>query len=338
VKKRKPAAREPKRTKPVKKPTKPTVKRPPSKKITSKRTKAVRMEPWPGRPKKLPPKSSKLSEGLERVEKKLTKDERKALERLPARARLGALRAILEEQEEARAKKARAKKSAEQQKKEKREEQHANKALSQLKKAVKEAAKDGGKLYGEYNEQTHKRQKVKGTFSGFKRIPFKERAEYIQEEYKTKYPADWRRDLLIQSVHVREYLVLGDGGAGRRSIIEKALLAGRKCLDEHATSKKGKPLKVFQIYIGMIRVLVRKEDAGKYGGYSTRPIDGKKIHAVTDIRGLEGFEKVMPGEDPKAALDRILERLENHLDDILDGLPVVYIKSLQIKFDVEGGK
>jgi hypothetical protein len=330
------AKKEPKkrpRPKPRPKPTK----RPAPRKPPTKASKKPRMRPWPP---KQPPESMRfkptLVERLEKVEKKLSAEERRALEKLPPRARVGALRAIVEEQEEERVKKIRRERSEKKKKEEKKEERQANKALSQLRKAVKAADKDGGKLYGEYNEHTHKRQNVKGTFSGFKRIPFDERAEYIQEEFKTKYGAEWRRDLLVQGVHVKEYLVFGDGGAGRRAIIEKVLIAGRKCLEEQAVDSKGKPLRVYQIYIGMIRVLVRKEDAGRYGGYSTRPIGGKKIGAVTDIRGLEGFEKVSPGEDPKVALDRLLERLENHLDDILDGLPVVYVKSLQIKFDVEG--
>lgn len=276
-----------------------------------------------------------FSDELEKTAKKLKPAERAALAKLPPDMREAALRSRTEKDRSKKAEKIRAKLSEKQAAAEEKEKQATTTALAQLKKAVKAAAKEGGKLYGEYNEKTHKRQKVKGSFAGFKRIPFEKRADYVQEDFRRKYPKEWRRDLLVQSVHVREYLVQGDGGAGRRAIIEKALIAGRRCIDEKCVGKDGKPLRIFQIYIGMIRVLIRREDAGKYGGYATRPIDGKKIKAATDIRGLEGFEKVAPGEDPKAALDRILERLDNHLDDILDGLPVVYVKSLQIKFDVE---
>lgn len=276
-----------------------------------------------------------FSDELAKTEKKLKPAERAALAKLPPDMREAALRSRTEKDRTKKAEKVRAKLSEKKAAAEEKEKQATTTALSQLKKAVRAAAKDGGKLYGEYNEKTHKRQKVKGSFAGFKRIPFEKRADYVQEDFRRKYPKEWRRDLLVQSVHVREYLVQGDGGAGRRAIIEKAQIAGRRCIDEKCVDKDGRPLRIFQIYIGMIRVLIRREDAGKYGGYATRPIDGKKIKAATDIRGLEGFEKVMPGEDPKAALDRILERLENHLDDILDGLPVVYVKSLQIKFDVQ---
>jgi hypothetical protein len=276
-----------------------------------------------------------FSDELAKTEKKLKPAERAALAKLPPDMREAALRSRTEKDRTKKAEKIRAKLSEKQAAAEEKEKQATTTALSQLKKAVRAAAKDGGKLYGEYNEKTHKRQKVKGSFAGFKRIPFEKRADYVQEDFRRKYPKEWRRDLLVQSVHVREYLVQGDGGAGRRAIIEKTQVAGRRCIDEKCVGRDGRPLRIFQIYIGMIRVLIRREDAGKYGGYATRPIDGKKIKAATDIRGLEGFEKVMPGEDPKAALDRILERLDNHLDDILDGLPVVYVKSLQIKFDVE---
>ena len=286
-------------------------------------------------PKERPAPVPTLAAQLAETEKKLSPAERAALKRLPADMREAALRSRADKEQSARAEKIRTKLSKKKASEKAKEKKAATTALSQLKKAVRTAAKEGGKLYGEYNEHTHKRQKVKGTFGGFKRVPFEERADYIQEDLRRKYPKEWRRDLLIQSVHVREYLVQGDGGAGRRAIIEKAQAAGRRCIDEKCVDAQGKPLRVYQIYIGMIRVLIRREDAGKYGGYSTRPIDGKKIKAVTDIRGLEGFERVSAGEDPKAALDRILERLENHLDDILDGLPVVYVKSLQIKFDVQ---
>jgi hypothetical protein len=205
-------------------------------------------------------------------------------------------------------------------------------AKDQLENAVKIAAKNGGKLYG-IDPKTGKQHKVKGTFAGFKRIKFEDRAQHVQAVLRQKF-ADWRRDVLVQSVHIREYLVQGDGGAGRRAVIEKVLRAGRHVLATRA-KKNGKPLRVYQIYISTIRILIRQEDAGKYGGYSTHPIKNKKAKAATDIRGLEGFETVAEGEDPKIALDRILERLDNHLDDILDGLPVVYVKSLQLKFDVE---
>lgn len=205
-------------------------------------------------------------------------------------------------------------------------------AKQQLQAAVKIAAKNGGRLYG-LDPKTGKQHKIEGTLSGFKRIKFEDRAQHVQAVLRQKF-ADWRRDVLVQSVHVREYLMQGDNGAGRRAIIEKVLHAGRHVLSK-LTKKNGKPLRVYQIYIGMIRILIRQEDAGKYGGYSTHPIKNKKAKAATDIRGLEGFETVTEGEDPRLALDRILERLDNHLDDILDGLPVVYVKSLQIKFDVE---
>jgi hypothetical protein len=287
------------------------------------------------KPRPTPTPGYAFSDELAKTEKKLKPAERAALAKLPLDMREAALRSRTEKDRTKKAEKIRAKLSEKQAAAEEKEKQATTTALSQLKKAVRAAAKDGGKLYGEYNEKTHKRQKVKGSFAGFKRIPFERRADYVQEDLRRKYPKEWRRDLLVQSVHVREYLVQGDGGAGRRAIIEKAQVAGRRCIDEKCVGKDGRPLRIFQIYIGMIRVLIRREDAGKYGGYATRPIDGKKIKAATDIRGLEGFEKVMPGEDPKAALDRILERLDNHLDDILDGLPVVYVKSLQIKFDVE---
>jgi hypothetical protein len=205
-------------------------------------------------------------------------------------------------------------------------------AYEQLRKAVKQTNKDS-KLWGEYNPKTHKRHKTRGTFGGQKYIPFLERAKYIQDNLQRQFPEDYRRDLFIQSVHIREYLAQGDGGEGRRTIIEKTQNAGRAALDGPLKGRR-----VYQIYIGNIRVLVREEDAGKYGGYTTRPVSGKRIKAVMDVRGLTGFETVSPGEDPKAALDRILEHLESHLDDILDGLPVVYIKSLQIKFDIEPPK
>lgn len=209
-------------------------------------------------------------------------------------------------------------------------------ARKELEAGVRAANKNGGELFG-YNPVTKEKHKVKGTFSGFKRVPFKERAAYIQADLKEKF-TQWRRDLIIQSVHLREYLAQEDGGSGRRAIVEKVRNAGYNCIDKKLVTKtKDGMVKhtIYQIYIGTIRILIRQSDANKYGGYSTHPISTKKGKYATDIRGLEGFQNVTPGEDPKAALDRLLEKLDNHLDDILDGLPVVYVKSLQIKFDVE---
>jgi hypothetical protein len=308
------------------KPTKPTRPGKPGKPARPI-TKASRLPPRP--PAGPPPPRLPIPKDVER---KLTADQLRAIATLPEAAKRGAIQALIEEHGKKRRPKPAAlaeKERAKEEKKAAAEKKKIEIAVKQLKKAVKQAAKDGGKLYGEYNERTHERQKVKGTFAGFKLIPFAERADYIQEELKKRHK-EWRRDLYVQSVHVREYMTQGDGGSGRRAIMEKVQNAGRNCIDERIKGRK-----VYQIYIGMIRVLVRQEDAGKYGGYSTRPIDGKRIKAATDVRGLEGFENVMPGEDPKTALDRLLERLENHLDDILDGLPVVYIKSIQVKFDVE---
>lgn len=216
---------------------------------------------------------------------------------------------------------------------EREQEQHtaAQTAENELRRAVRAASEDGSRLYGEYNPKTKRRHTTRGTFAGFRHTPFDERANHVRDRLRDKHPRDYRRDLYSQAVHVREYLSQTDGGAGRLSIIEKTLHAGRAAL-----TKIGH-LRVHQVAIGTIRVLLRQQDAGKYGGYSTRPI-GKKIRAALDIRGLEGFEKVSPGEDPRAALDRILERLDDHLIDILDGLPVIYVKSLRIMFDVEEKK
>lgn len=204
-------------------------------------------------------------------------------------------------------------------------------AEGELRRAVRAASEGGSRLYGEYNPKTKRRHTTRGTFAGFKRTPFDERAGHVQGRLRDKHPRDYRRDLYSQAVHIREYLSQADGGAGRLSIVEKTLNAGRAALARIGA------LRVHQIAIGTIRVLLRQQDAGKYGGYSTRPI-GKKIRAALDIRGLEGFEKVSPGEDPRAALERILDRLDDHLLDILDGLPVVYVKSLRIMFDVEETK
>ena len=272
-----------------------------------------------------PPKASKTSRPITREE---------ALAALPPEERAAAI-AAAEKKKTPPAKlrtKAEKAKETKQKTKEEAKRREIKTAKDQLESAVKIAAKKGGKLYG-VDPKTGKQHKVKGTFAGFKRIKFDDRAQHVQAVLRQKF-ADWRRDVLVQSVHIREYLEQGDGGAGRRAVIEKVLHAGRHVLSTRA-KKNGKPLRVYQIYIGTIRILIRQEDAGKYGGYSTHPIKNKKAKAATDIRGLEGFETVAEGEDPNVALDRILERLDNHLDDILDGLPVVYVKSLQIKFDVE---
>ena len=208
-------------------------------------------------------------------------------------------------------------------------------AKDELRSAVRAAAKNSGRAYG-YDPALRRHYRMKGAFAGYKKTPFTRRAGHVQEALKKKFPTDFRRDLHVQAVHVREYMAQGDGGSGRRAIAEKVLLAGRDCIANRLVNKKtGKPLRVYQMYIGRIRILIRKQDAGMYNGYSTKPIGGKKSKAVTDIRGLEGFEQVHKGEDPRVALDRLVERLENHLDDILDGLPVVYVKSLEIKFDTE---
>jgi hypothetical protein len=202
-------------------------------------------------------------------------------------------------------------------------------ARDELVRAVRIAGKKGGRLYGAVSEETGKRHKVRGRWSGFRVVPFEKRAAYIQENLKREQ-TEWRRDLYVQAVHIREYLAQGDGGDGRRATLEKTQRAGYRCIDEHIKKRR-----VYQIYISTIRVLLRKSDAQTYGGYATTPIDNKRAKAATDIRGLEGFETVDEGENPKAALDRLLERLDNHLDEILDGLPVIYVKSLEIKFDVE---
>ena len=208
-------------------------------------------------------------------------------------------------------------------------------ALGELKRAVKEAAKNSKRAYG-YDPQLKTHHDIKGAFAGYKYKRFSERSGQVQGVLRDKFPSDYQRDLHTQAVHVRKYMYQGDRNNGLRSIIEKVQNAGRECIEKKLRNKKtGKPLRIYQIYIARIRILVREKDLGKYLGYHTQPISGKKSKAASDIRGLTGFENVSPKEDPRDALDRILDRLEDHLVDILDGLPAIYVKSLEIKFDTE---
>lgn len=342
AKKKRPMPRKPARKPARKPPRKPTKK--PARKPTKK-------------PTRKPPTAAPAPPPIEEALPALTQKEREALaaalpkEARPAmtaalsamkpEARRTVIEALLKEREGVKPTKkeekatARLKRLAEEARKAKEEKKQLQAAKNELQRAVRIASKNPKRAYG-YDPKVKSHYNIRGAFAGYKWLPFDRRAGHVQEKLKEKFPRDYVRDLHTQAVHVRKYMAQGDGGAGRRAIIEKTLLAGRRCIDERLVNKKtGKPLRIYQMYIARIRILVRSQDAEAHRGYTTYPIEGKKSKAVTIIRGLAGFEQVRPGETPKMTLDRLVERLEEHLDDILDGLPVIYVKSLEIKFDTE---
>ena len=290
-----------------------------------------RPQPKPRKkPRKKPrtPKKPKKDAAPSASIPKLTREQKKALEKLPPELQ----KAIAGTGTRNPAAEKRAKKELARAVEETKE---IKTALGELKRGVRDAAKNTKRAYG-YDPKLRKHHDVRGAFAGYKYKKFHKRAGHVKTVLRDKFPRDFERDLHTQAVHVREYMAQGDRSRGLRAIIEKVLATGRACIDEKLLNKKTqKPLRVYQIYIARIRILVRDKDLGKYLGYQTQPISGERSKAAADIRGLTGFETVGPRENPKVALDRIAERLEHHLVDILDGLPVIYVKSLEIKFDTE---
>jgi hypothetical protein len=307
--------------------TKVPPKKAPPKKAPPKKAPPKKVPPKKAPPKKAPPKKAPSK----KAPPKVSHDWQKILQGLPAAQREAALAGLAAGETASKTERQAVKKVEGAVAEQKR----IKTAKDELRRGVKAAAANSGRAYG-YDPATKTHYRMKGAFGGYTHKSFRERAGHVQEALRKKFPTDYRRDLHVQAVHIREYMAQGDMGSGRRAIAEKVREAGRRCLAEKLVNEKtGKPLRVYQMYIGRIRILVRAADAGMYNGYATHPIDGKRSKAVSDIRGLEGFENVRKGEDPRAALDRLIERLENHLDDILDGLPVIYVKSLEIKFDTE---
>ena len=304
----------------------------PPKKAPPKKAPPKKAPPKKVPPKKAPPKKAAPKKAApKKAPPKISHDWQKALQNLPA-AQRDVVLAGLAAGTSASASERKALKEVEGAV---TEQKRIKTAKDELRRGVKAAAANSGRAYG-YDPATKTHYRMKGAFGGYTHKSFRERAGHVQEILRKKFPADYRRDLHVQAVHIRVYMTQGDMGDGRRAISEKVREAGRRCIAEKLVNEKtGKPLRIYQMYIGRIRILVRAADAGMYNGYATHPIDGKRSKAVSDIRGLEGFEEVRRGEDPRAALDRLIERLENHLDDILDGLPVIYVKSLEIKFDTE---
>ena len=344
TKKRRQPARKPTARKPTKKPTRKLAKKPthkPAKKPARKPAKK------PATPEAPPPAdySDFTPKGREAIRYLPAKEQPSMaaiLRRLSPARRQATIDLLLQEREEGRPTKKeektedRLKRMAEKIRKAKEAKKWFQTAKDELRRAVRVATKNPKRAYG-FVPRFKGYQKVRGLFAGYRYTKFIEREGHVQEKLKEKFPKDFRRDLHAQAVHLRTYMTQGDGGAGRRAILEKTLLAGRRCIDERLVNKKtGRPLHIYQMYIARIRILIRIQDASIYHGYATHPINNKNPKAVMDVRGLSGFEKVLPGENPKVALDRLIERLEVQLDDnIHDGLPVVYVKSLEIMFDTE---
>jgi hypothetical protein len=340
-KKKRPAPRKPAR-KPARKPPKKPARKPPKKPTRKPTRKPPAAAPAPSIEEALPALTRKEHEAIKAaVPPEARASMVAALSAMKPEARRTVIETLLKEREGVKPTKkeekaaARLKRLAEEARKAKEEKKRLQAAKNELQRAVRVATKNPKRAYG-YDPKVKSHYNIRGAFAGYKWLPFDRRAGHVQEKLKEKFPRDYVRDLHTQAVHLRKYMAQGDGGAGRRAIVEKTLLAGRRCIDERLVNKKtGKPLRIYQMYIARIRILVRSQDAEAHRGYTTYPIEGKKSKAVTIIRGLAGFEQVRPGETPKMTLDRLVERLEEHLDDILDGLPVIYVKSLEIKFDTE---
>lgn len=342
IKKKLPSRKAPRKT------HKASVRRPPKRAPRKPPKKAPRKPPKKASRKPIkeappaPPGEIPLTRREREVVKTLPPEDRAALAAMTPATRRVFIESLLKKHEGIQPTKkeekaaARLKRLAEEARKAKEEKKRLQDAKSELQRAVRIANKNPRRAYG-YDPKVKSHYNIRGAFAGYKWLPFKKRAGHVQERLKEKFPRDYVRDLHTQAVHVRTYMAQGDGGAGRRAIAEKVLLAGRRCIDERLVNRKtGKPLRIYQMYIARIRILVRNQDTEAHRGYTTYPIEGKKSKAMTIIRGLSGFEPVRSGEDPKVTLDRLVERLEDHLDDaILDGLPVIYVKSLEILFDTE---